>query len=154
MKTFTTRLAAAAVGLVAAASLAAPALAAGTSGSGAGSLTAHGRGTAQIKGDVDAMGITGRGVLVVTDLAGDAKVVVTGKGVAKVSGNTRTYAGFDGKAVITGSNVIVRLVGSNVDFAVRGDGTFLLKGSGTYDTNPKAAGGEGTWSISGKSGEF
>ncbi|MEQ1702112.1 MAG: hypothetical protein ABMA25_18530, partial [Ilumatobacteraceae bacterium] len=149
-----TRLTAAAVGIVAAVSLASPALAAGSSGGGTGSLVAHGRGTAQIVGDVDAMGISGRGVLVVIDRGGDATVTITGKGVAKVAGNTRTYAGFDGKAKITGSNVTVRLVGTNVDLAARGDGSFSLKGIGTYDTKPNAAGGEGTWKATGTTGEL
>ena len=154
MNKFTLRLTAAAVGFVAAVALAVPASAAGTTGSGSGALTARGHGAAQVAGDVDAMAVSGRGILVVIDHAGDASVSITGKGVAKVNGTTRTYAGFDGRAKITGSNVTVRLVGANISLAARGDGSFWLKGTGSFDTKPLVVGGEGTWSTTGKSGDL
>ncbi len=127
-----------------------PAFAAGsTSGSGSGALAARGSGTAQISGDVDAMRITGRGVLVVVDRAGDAVVTVSGTGakrsVTKDGVTTHTYAGFHGAARISGSDVTVRLVGTNVTLVATGDGSFRLTGTGVYDTKPTAAGGEGTW---------
>ncbi len=133
--------------------LSVPAFAAGsTSGSGTGALAARGAGTAQVSGDVDAMRITGRGVLVVTDRAGDAVITVSGTGVKRsVTHNgvtTHTYAGFHGTARISGSDVTVRLVGTNVTLVAAGDGTFRLTGTGVYDTKPSAPGGEGVWNGS------
>lgn len=128
----------------------APAFAAGpVSGGGSGVLTARGAGTAQVSGDVEAMRITGRGVLVVIDRAGDAVVTVSGTGVKHTSTHngvtTSTFAGFHGTARISGSDVTVRLVGSNVTLAASGDGTFRLAGTGVYDTKPSVPGGEGRW---------
>ena len=154
MKTLSKRLTAGFIGVVAAAALVSPAFADAAHGGGTGAITAHGNGAAQVSGDVDAMGISGRGVLVVTDNAGDATVSIVGKGIVGVNGHTRTFVGFDGRAKITGSNVTVRLVGSNISFAARGDGTYWLKGAGTYDTKPNAAGGEGTWSSTGATGDL
>lgn len=154
MKNLGKRCTAGLIGIAASAALVTPAFAGSAAGSGAGAITAHGRGAAQLSGDVDAMGISGTGVLVVVDNAGDAHVAISGHGVVRVSGHTRTYIGFNGRARISGSNVTVKLVGENVTLAARGDGSFVLKGTGTYDTKPGAAGGEGTWSRTGTSGEF
>jgi len=154
MNHFATRITAGLVGIAASVALVAPAFAGSATGSGTGALTAHGSGTAQVSGDVDAMGISGAGVLVVVDNGGDAKVVIHGKGKVSVSGHTRTYVGFNGSAAITGNNVTVRLAGVNVNVAAKGHGSFSLKGHGTYDTKPGVTGGEGTWSSTGTTGSL
>ncbi len=117
-------------------------------------LTAHGRGTVQLAGDLDASTITGRGVLVVIDRAGDAKVRVAGVGHRSVGKHLSVYSGFSGVAHITGSNVVVRVVGANLGLAAAGTGHFWLRGAGIYDTKPAVPGGEGRWSDKNSSGTF
>jgi hypothetical protein len=150
MRSTRTRLAAATVGAVASLALAVPAFALDTaSGAGAGSIVARGNGTATVTGDLDKLVATGQGALIVTDRAGDAVITVSGRGVKKVSGNVTSYAGFNGTATITGSDVTVQLAGVRVRMAATGDGSFTLKGTGSYDAMPGVAGGEGAWTKSG-----
>ena len=75
--------------------------------------------------------------------------IESGTGGKATGGNSTVYAGFDGKATVTGSDVTVRLVGANVRLGVQGHGSFHLTGSGAYDTKPGVAGGEGHWDASG-----
>lgn len=152
--TFSKAIVAAAAGLVAALVFAGPASAGGVSAGGTGSLVAHGSGTAELKGAIGELVISGAGVLVVTDNGGDAAVRVWGHGAKRTVGNVTTYVGFNGRAKISGSKVTVRLVGVNVSLAGRGHGTFNLKGRGTYDTKPFAAGGEGVWTPVGATGDL
>jgi hypothetical protein len=124
------------------------------SAGGTGTVTARGTGAAQLSGDIDGMVVDGQGVLVIVDRAGDAKVAVRGAGRSTVHGNTRTYVGFNGHARISGSNVTVRVVGVDVRLAAKGDGTFVLKGTGRYDTTPGMAGGNGIWGRTGTHGDL
>lgn len=155
MNTISKRILGGVAGMAAAVTMVSPAFAADSaSGSGTGALAARGKGTAELAGDLDAMSVSGRGVLVVIDRAGDATISISGRGVSRVKGGTRVYAGFNGSARISGSDVTVRLAGENVRLLAKGDGTFSLKGVGVYDTTPTAPGGEGTWTAAGTSGEL
>ena len=133
------------VNLAATSVLAAPS----ASGGGTGALTASGTGVAELSGNLKGSKIAGVGVLVITDHAGDATISVTGRGVKSSVGNVTTYAGFNGRATITGSNVTVRLAGVRVSLVAAGHGTFFLEGHGRYDTLPGKPGGAGVWSAAG-----
>jgi hypothetical protein len=124
------------------------------SAGGTGVVTARGTGAAQFNGHISGMVVDGQGMLVVIDRGGDAKVVVHGAGHMTVKGNVRTYFGFNGHARISGSNVTVKLAGVRVHLAAKGDGTFVLKGHGTFDTTPGVAGGNGVWSPAGTHGDL
>jgi hypothetical protein len=153
MNRFSKHLAVGAAGVAASLALVAPAFATGSPG-GTGALVARGTGIAQVTGHIDQMALDGHGTLVVVDHGGDAKVIVTGVGVVRVHGATRTYVGFRGHARISGSDVNVRMVGDHLRFGAKGDGTFALKGVGAYDTTPGVAGGGGSWSRTGTNGEL
>ena len=124
------------------------------SAGGTGVVAARGTGAAQLSGHISGMVADGQGVLVVVDRAGDAKVVVHGVGHLTVKGNVRTYVGFNGSARISGSDVTVKLAGVRVHFAAKGDGTFVLKGHGTFDTTPRKVGGNGVWTSAGTHGDL
>jgi hypothetical protein len=124
------------------------------SAGGTGVVIARGTGAAQFSGDIDGMVVDGQGVLVVIDHGGDAKVAVRGAGHMTVKDNVRTYVGFNGHARISGSNVTVKLAGARVHLAAKGDGTFVLKGHGTFDTTPGVAGGNGAWTSAGVHGDL
>lgn len=145
--------------IAASAALVTPAFAASpspatVSAGGTGVVTARGTGAAQFSGDIDGMVVDGQGVLVVIDRGGDAKVVVHGMGHMTVKGNVRTYVGFNGHARISGSDVTVKLAGVRVHLAAKGDGTFVLKGHGTFDTTPGVVGGNGVWTTAGTHGDL
>lgn len=123
-------------------------------GTGTGTIVARGSGTAILDGDIDSLALSGAGGLVIVDHAGDVTVRVSGRGARKVSGDTITYVGFNGKATISGSDVTVKLGGVNVKLAAQGSGSFTLQGKGSYDTMPTAAGGEGSWATTGVTGEL
>jgi hypothetical protein len=156
-KTLTKKLTIGLAAVAASAALVTPAFAAApatVSAGGTGVVTARGTGAAQFSGDIDGMAVDGQGVLVVVDRGGDAKVVVHGAGHVSVKGNVRTYIGFNGHARISGSDVTVKLAGARVHLAAKGDGTFVLKGHGTFDTTPGVAGGNGVWTPAGAHGDL
>ena len=156
-KAFTRQLTIGLAAVAAAATFVTPAFAAApatVSAGGTGVVTARGTGAAQFSGDIDGMVVDGQGVLVVIDRSGDAKVVVHGAGHVSVKGNVRTYVGFNGHARISGSDVTVKLAGARVHLAAKGDGTFVLKGHGTFDTTPGVAGGNGVWTTAGTHGDL
>ncbi len=115
-------------------------------GGGTGTLTAQGDGLAAMRGN-GSIAISGSGVLTIRDLAGDAQIEVTGEG-HKREPNERTvvYAGFDGKAQISGSNIVVTLKGKNIKLEATGTGKFLLRGHGKYHTDKE----DGEWTERGK----
>ncbi len=117
-------------------------VAAADQGGGTGTLVARGDGLAVLRGDIR-VNLSGAGLLVVRDHAGDAKIHVTGNGYRKELANgTIAYIGFDGKAEISGSSITVALRGRNIKLEANGTGKFLLRGHGTYHTNRI----EGEWS--------
>ncbi len=122
------------------------AIAAAEQGGGTGSLTAEGDGFAAMKGS-GSITLSGSGVLSMRDLAGDADINVSGKGI-KRQPNDRTviYVGFDGQAQISGSNIVVSLGGKNIKLEATGTGKFLLRGQGKYHTDKE----DGVWTETGK----
>lgn len=114
-------------------------------GGGTGTLTAAGDGLAVMRGNGSVI-LSGAGVLTIRDLAGDASIDVTGRGV-KREPNERTviYGGFDGEARISGSNIVVILRGKNIKLKATGTGKFILRGHGKYHT----AGEDGEWTERG-----
>ncbi len=90
--------------------------------------------------------LSGSGLLVIHDVAGDATIEITGRGYKKQLPNgTTAYLGFDGKARITGSAISVSLKGSDIELEASGTGKFLLRGHGSYHTDK----GGGAWSEEG-----
>lgn len=115
-------------------------------GEGTGTLTAQGDGLAGLKGN-GSITISGSGTLYIRDAAGDASINVTGKGTKRELHNGwMLYAGFDGQAQISGSQITVALSGVNIHLQATGTGKFLLRGRGTYETSK----GSGVWTDEGK----
>lgn len=115
-------------------------------GEGSGTLTAQGDGVAGLKGN-GTITISGSGTLYIRDLAGDANINVTGKGTKRELRNGwMLYAGFDGQAQVSGSQITVALSGVNINLKATGTGKFLLRGEGTYKTDK----GSGVWTDEGK----
>ncbi len=101
--------------------------------SGEGTLTATGDGRAVLKGQADLISISGRGVVSVEDLGGDAEITVTGFGNNKVTiGNREKYSG-EGTLTVTGSNVVVKFSGTKLVLSANGEGTAVLSGHGTWN---------------------
>jgi len=120
--------------------------AAAAQGGGTGTLTAQGDGIAGLRGN-GSITISGSGTLYVRDAAGDATINVTGKGVKRELRNGWIlYAGFDGQAQISGTQITVALSGINIHLQASGTGKFLLRGEGTYETSH----GKGVWTDAGK----
>ncbi len=113
-------------------------------GGGTGTLTAQGNGMAALRGS-GSITISGSGVLYIRDQAGDAHVVVTGTGRRFERNGWTIYAGFHGEAQITGSGMTVALRGANINLVATGTGKFLLRGTGTYETEKES----GEWTEKG-----
>jgi len=121
-------------------------VAAAEQGGGKGTLTAQGDGIAGLRGN-GSITISGSGTLYVRDAAGDATINVTGKGVKRELRNGWIlYAGFDGQAQISGTQITVALSGINIHLQASGTGKFLLRGEGTYETLHS----KGVWTDAGK----
>ncbi len=127
-------------------------VAAAENGAGSGTLRAKGNGFAALRGNLSVT-LTGSGMLVIRDQAGDATIAVTGRGY-KTKGppqgkefpnGTIAYLGFDGKAQISGSAITVSLRGSDIELEATGTGRFLLRGHGSYHTDK----GGGAWKQEG-----
>jgi hypothetical protein len=115
-------------------------------GGGSGMLTAQGDGVAGMRGN-GSVTISGAGTLYIRDLAGDASINVTGKGVKRELRNGWVaYAGFNGQARVSGSKITVVLSGVNIHLQATGSGMFMLRGRGTYHTDK----GNGVWTDEGK----
>lgn len=115
-------------------------------GGGSGTLTAQGDGIAGLRGN-GKVTISGSGILYIRDQVGDASIVVTGKGTKRELHNGwMLYAGFDGEAQVSGSQITVALSGVNINLKATGSGKFLLRGEGTYETSK----GSGAWTDKGK----
>lgn len=120
-------------------------VAAAEQGAGTGTLRAKGSGLAALRGNTSVT-LTGSGMLLIHDLAGDASIEVTGRGYKKVLPNgTIAYFGFDGKAQISGTDIKVSLRGKNIELEATGTGKFLLRGHGSYHTDK----GGGAWTEDG-----
>ncbi len=114
-------------------------VAAAEQGSGAGTLRAKGSGFAALRGNLT-VALSGSGLLIIHDVAGDATIEITGRGFKKqLPSGATAYMGFDGKARISGSDIKVSLKGQDVELEATGTGKFLLRGHGSYHTD-KAGG--------------
>jgi len=107
---------------------------------------ATGDGVADVRGNLQ-LRARGSGVLWVHDEAGDASIIVTGKGKKIDLGNGWTeFIGYNGEAAIKGSKVTVSLNGVNIRFEVSGTGGFILRGRGSYHKSRFF----GSWPATGK----
>jgi|Deesub1362A_J573_1020465.scaffolds.fasta_scaffold00050_152 hypothetical protein len=97
-------------------------------GNNTGEVFAAGNGTARVEG-TGIVVIKGNGVLEVTP--GDAVVSITGFGEKSRSGSTITYEG-QGKAVVRGKDISVKLEGEHIRLYAKGYGTLYLEGTGVY----------------------
>jgi hypothetical protein len=111
--------------------------------SGTGILIAKGDGVATISGN-GTIDVSGNGSLMVTDDGGDMQISVSGFGFKNQTGNTWYYEG-TGSALISGSNIMVELNGTDIDLWAKGTGWALLAGTGTYRTIRDRIVLEATW---------
>lgn len=105
-------------------------------------LIAQGNGTAVFSGDFEAEMKLNASHLVIKDLAGDAKVMITNteseivleldNSVADDPKRALVYSDFTGKVSISGSRLTVMVRGNNLDLEVEGTGSAVLSGEGTY----------------------
>lgn len=107
----------------------------GTILQGQGVLDARGDGLVAVKGRIDYTAHADRGILLIKDIAGDAEIDVQGEG--DCSGRFHGFIACfgTGEAHVTGSDVAVILVGSNLGVHVEGRGWVYLKGRGQYTVN-------------------
>jgi len=110
---------------------------------GKGSLEAWGDGIAGVHGR-GAVTVTGRGILWIKDIAGDAEWTISGTGEKRVfESGWIEYLGFDGDLEMTGSNIIVVLSGNNIHLTATGKGKAILWGEGHYQIGSHT----GEWSA-------
>jgi hypothetical protein len=107
----------------------------GTFLAGRGVLNARGDGLIAVKGRLDYEAHADKGVLLVKDIAGDAKIDVQGEGTCTARWNDFMVCFGTGSAHITGSDVGVILVGNDLGVHVMGKGWAYLKGRGQYFVN-------------------
>jgi len=98
---------------------------------GRGTLWAQGNGFMHLRGK-GIFKVSGNGVLAVKDVAGDAKILVTGKGRSRRVDGWIFYYGFDGNAKIEGSHVRALISGVNLQVRAQGAGIVKLMGEGHY----------------------
>ncbi len=112
---------------------------------GTGAIWAKGNGKALIEGR-GSVRVSGNGVLVIKDLAGNARIKVRGYGKkVRLKDGTLVYYGFKGRAYVRGSHIKVKITGRNIRLLARGRGRVILKGQGIYKTRGK----RGKWSKQG-----
>jgi hypothetical protein len=118
------------------------------SGGGSGTLTASGDGLAGIRGS-GTVTISGNGILWIRDRAGDASIQVSGNGTKReLSNGWIRYAGFQGEAVVSGSQITVALSGYDIRLTASGTGKFVLRGNGTYTVEKGGFIVTGAWTES------
>ena len=112
-------------------------------GGGSGTLTADGAGHAGVTGE-GTINISGNGILYFKDNTGDASIEIDGRGTRRVLANGWVrYLGFRGDAVITGSDVAVKITGVRIHLEASGTGKFFVRGHGTYATGSQS----GSWTL-------
>lgn len=111
---------------------------------GKGWLHAEGSGVATLRmsGEVD---ITGHGVGAVY-IYGAEQIRADGDGrrIDRADGGV-LFRGYSGKIHVIGERMVVRMIGSKIDFTVHGKGTAILRGRGYYETR----GFSGDWAPEG-----
>jgi hypothetical protein len=109
---------------------------------GTGELHAWGDGMAGVQGDVETT-ITGNGMLLIRDRAGDGEWTVSGIGRRRpLPRGWTAYIGFDGTVEAEGSCITVLLSGYDIELWAEGTGVALLFGEGGYEIRH----GDGEWS--------
>lgn len=99
---------------------------------GKGKLLAAGWGKATVAGNLDHYMISGRGMVTVTDNAGDMIIYVNGFGHREeISSTTIKYSGV-GSIFLVGSDVKVESISVRTHLSVRGEGWAKLCGRGWY----------------------
>ena len=128
----------------------APSVAFAQSGEGSGRLTAIGSGLAGLRGN-GKVTISGEGVLWIRDRTGNADIHISGSGhrTELPSGWIR-YAGFNGHATISGTQITVALSGANIEMRAFGRGKFILRGEGSYTITKNGVVTTGVWTKEGK----
>jgi hypothetical protein len=125
-------------------SLALPGLASAETLQGRGRLYAKGNGRAVLRmtGQVE---ITGHGKSVVK-IIGAEKIEAHGEGerINQPDGSV-VFRGFEGKILVVGRKMVVRMTGKQIEFVAKGKGKALLKGRGIY----KTANLSGDWTSDG-----
>lgn len=115
------------------------------SGGGDGTLTASGSGLAGIRGN-GTVTISGNGILWILDRAGDADINVSGGGTrADMDNGWIRFAGFNGTAIVSGSQITVALSGYGINLEATGTGSYLLRGSGSYSVEKNGVVITGIW---------
>jgi hypothetical protein len=110
---------------------------------GKGRLEAWGDGIAGIYGR-GRVNVTGRGILWIKDIGGDAEWSISGTGEKRVFENDWIeYLGFHGEFEMTGSHIMVVLSGNNIHLTAAGRGKAILWGEGHYQVGPRT----GEWST-------
>ena len=121
------------------ATMVSPQAALAQSGGGSGTLTASGDGLAGIRGSGTAT-ISRSGILWIRDRAGDASIQVSGNGTkSELPSGWIRYAGFQGEAVVSGSQITVALSGYDIQLTASGTGKFVLRGNGSYTVQKDGA---------------
>ena len=98
-------------------------------------LIADGSGLVILSGSGQ-INMSGTGFLYILDRAGDAEITVTGEGARRqftLNGHkVIRYAGFNGTAKVSGSDVLVSLKGIQIHVEARGTGRAFFRGRGNY----------------------
>jgi hypothetical protein len=113
-------------------------------GGGSGTLTAQGKGLAWVRGN-GTFTVSGSGVLRFRDWGGDAQVTTNGTQRNVFKGRWNRYGGFKGTATITGTDVMIELVGVKVTLDATGTGKYVLRGQGTYTKTISGTTSSGNW---------
>jgi hypothetical protein len=123
----------------------APQAALANSGGGSGTLIADGDGLAGIRGS-GTVSISGNGILWIRDHAGDASINVSGDGIrSDLPNGWIRYSGFNGSAVVSGSQITVALSGYSIHLEATGTGQFVLRGNGSYTVEKNGIIVTGAW---------
>lgn len=111
---------------------------------GRGRLSAKGNGQAVLRmtGQVE---ITGHGKSVIK-IIGAEKIEAHGEGerINQPDGSV-VFRGYEGKILVVGRKMVVRMTGKQIEFTAKGKGQALLKGRGVY----KTANLSGDWTADG-----
>lgn len=111
---------------------------------GQGWIHAEGSGWAkvQMNGEVE---ISGHGVGAVYIYGAD-EITAEGEGRrTNLAGGGVVFRGYEGKIYATGERMLIKMVGSKIDFTARGQGRVVLRGQGHYETE----GFDGGWTSTG-----
>ena len=104
---------------------------------GTGSLHAEGKGIAELDGKGSVIASTDAlGTVTVVDREGDSKIETEGSGEAKtIDDQTKQYSGY-GKITVNGTDINVKVQGSELTMDAAGTGTASMTGEGTYYIGP------------------